>query len=1240
MTSKDSIDSDGSDGSDGSEDAEKQSSSAIPKRTYMDSIADIPANTRTAIVSAWRGKQRGLAIFAGVFLASLVITTVLAYSSGLSQIFFQESLESEAIDAKVEQKAKPGSDSFVNDSVVLIEVCSELQAMKEIADCSLIMGRNAIRQNGFFGNIGFFAAGYLAMESIEGEAVGWENESFDFPEADTGGPPVYTKRMTRLLGPGAYDGELAERFESSMLYGDSWPTHQEAEEGRLAIVPASIANKVGATVGEKLSTLTFSYIIETAVEKNIEECEGGYVETTGAGVHHCRMNIVVENLTIGGIYEDGEFANPTLGYNPIFFTWTILDNSTVTELIDMDHSFFGVAVDRSLLPTTSTSDAEDYLGILSQKVSANDADYSGGVTLFWFDLITGSITFLNIFLGLIQLFDYILMIPIILLSIAVLVYGMVLSLEQRRREISIHRTIGGSAQSMQKMVLREVLVMSFIAWFAGYLLALATVPIVLDAVGFMQFRSGDFEVNVNLGFGSIFFTALSTIGLAWLFGRSRTKDFLAMEIDEGVRKTTAASKSKTWLHILLFVLGIIALIESILEDTSGADDMFDNFFIDGLFGLFGPFFLWIGGALLLAKIATHGPRIFAALFGWSPLLKDIRRGLRSTGSSESIGRLAVIMLLTLSIVTLAAVQGATGTLVDKRTADAQTGSSLSIEFTEAMNFSEVETIIYQALADEGMDNGEYSIAMTSISTTIVIPDGESSTVNVWVLMEGQEEVLLWTAQALPGEDLQLVYDGYQNGGYTAGQSVAFNLQLPGTSGGRATDTDFQPLDTSENVVKTIFEGTLFDISFSDTASERDNGSSESENGELGLPDLISALENYPYGDDLSSRDLSGADLSGLNFSFANLTNTNLNGANLAGTNLSGALFLNTSLMNANLNGANLVESIMLQDLGGPINLLQGSDLSNTDMTSMYGFVNLSLSSQTNATCPSGISYNGTSCQASLNPTPTLLSALSSGGEGGSGFTITETITSVELDYMGQHEWVPGLDSSTAENVIVIGESSYRILQNMSADEEITAPQWFVKVSDKDGKNLADSDADSLKNLRIRLESASGVSEASDLTSSRESVERNGGLIFGTPGLLSLQFVVAAVAAVASAFVFLSLVLTQRKKELAILQAIGASPNQVMRLVLFEILSIVVTSMLLGLILGAGIAQSFNGFFSIFGFIFQIFGGSSTVIERELVWPFVDLLLVSLSVLFAVIVALVATTMSALRSDLASVLKGE
>ena len=58
------------------------------------------------------------------------------------------------------------------------------------------------------------------------------------------------------------------------------------------------------------------------------------------------------------------------------------------------------------------------------------------------------------------------------------------------------------------------------------------------------------------------------------------------------------------------------------------------------------------------------------LFGKTPLLRDVKRGLKGSGNTESVNRLAVIMLLTLSIVTLAAVQGYTGTLVDEKTATA------------------------------------------------------------------------------------------------------------------------------------------------------------------------------------------------------------------------------------------------------------------------------------------------------------------------------------------------------------------------------------------------------------------------------------------------------------------------------------------------------------------------------------------------------------------------------------------
>ena len=70
-------------------------------------ILDLPSNTRMAAESAWRGRERGRAIIAGVFLASLVITTVLAYGNGLSQTFLQISIENDVYEAKVEQLSPP-----------------------------------------------------------------------------------------------------------------------------------------------------------------------------------------------------------------------------------------------------------------------------------------------------------------------------------------------------------------------------------------------------------------------------------------------------------------------------------------------------------------------------------------------------------------------------------------------------------------------------------------------------------------------------------------------------------------------------------------------------------------------------------------------------------------------------------------------------------------------------------------------------------------------------------------------------------------------------------------------------------------------------------------------------------------------------------------------------------------------------------------------------------------------------
>ncbi len=132
-------------------------------------LRDTPDNLRLAIIGAWRGRERGMAVFAGVFLASLVITTVLSYGVGLSQVFFEGSLEINVFDAKVEFQKAPAenTDGWSNNTTHLVEVCGELVAMEEFNDCTVIFGKKGIHSALDFGNEDIFKQMTILMQQIK-----------------------------------------------------------------------------------------------------------------------------------------------------------------------------------------------------------------------------------------------------------------------------------------------------------------------------------------------------------------------------------------------------------------------------------------------------------------------------------------------------------------------------------------------------------------------------------------------------------------------------------------------------------------------------------------------------------------------------------------------------------------------------------------------------------------------------------------------------------------------------------------------------------------------------------------------------------------------------------------------------------------------------------------------------------------------------------------------------------------
>ena len=1045
-------------------------------KEWAEKLGELPDNLRLAALGAWRGRERGMAVFAGVFLSSLVITTVLAYGVGLSQVFFEGFLEINAFDAKAEFNKAPADDSdgWSNNTTHLLEVCDELVVMEEFSDCTVVFGKKGLHSAFDWGNENVFNAVPLMMRNIQSNNSEhtWDAEDI-WDYAYTTGPPVANTRAITLMGPGAFDGVIADRLSENVINVEGnegvWKSAAEVAEERGVYIPSDIASLSNAVVGDSLTNLTFAYTTDTAYPGDMDEedCDGEILIIGDTGFMHCQFSMTIRNVTILGIYEPWPQSNPTLAANPIFTTWEILSENQRKILIDNDHVYFGLTLDRSMLPTSSTADAADWLEDLGRTVMfsedasgdrVNRAYGSGDVEVYYVDIISGTILFLDIFLGFIQAFDYVIMIPIVALSLSVLVYGLVLSLEQRRREISIHRVIGATSTGLRGMVLLELSVISTVAWFLGYLLAMAAVPAVLASVGFMQFEPLSFTVNPRLSIGATMFTALATLGLALIFGNSRTKEFMELEIDEGVSKIQKVNKPKVWLHWLLFLIGSLGAIDTWLKLNGSEDGIFPNFFLEGLISIFGPFMLWVGGALLLGRLGAAGPRAIQFFFRSSPLLSDVKRGLKGSGSAESVNRLAVIMILTLSIVTLAAVQGYTGTLVDERTADVAVGSDLQVVMSDDYSASEVESIIAE------ISGNDVTVMAVNIPRMTLIPDG-AERVSAFVLLSDSTDVLRWFPQAIPGDDVGAALAAYQNGGFTAGEDAAYDLDLWGSGRGGSSDAG---------------------------------------------------------------------------------------------------------------------------------NILLGEDDDRTeDIRFTWNEITFNFSTLTIETIPH----------------------------------------STTLRYIGTHEFIPGVSTSEMSESVIIGESGYRDLMGDAHVDNLVATNWIVKVDDVSGKEL--------KALRIVLEADTRFESAQDWETAHDDVERNGGLIFGTPGLLSLQFIVASVAAVASAFVFLSLVLNQRQKELAVLQAIGASPNQIIRLVLFEILSIVFISTILGILLGMGLSLAFNGLFAVFGWLFQLFlGGEELIISRELVWPWMELGIVSIAVFVAVVTALLFTTRKALRSDLASVLKGE
>ena len=249
-----------------------------------------------------------------------------------------------------------------------------------MAECTIVLGRQGLRSNEFFDE-SFLKAQPINLIEAEDDAGNWDNMTFLYPELRDAGPPITLQRSIRFLGPNAFEDGGPQGFQArlseNIIPGQgSWPTHVNLTAERGIVVPSTVAAEADASVGDRVDVLRFHYAVDAVLlpeQFETSTCEGT-IQTGENGYQYCMLTAELRNTTILGIYKPWDLGNPSLGPNPIFTSWSILDNATTRALIDADHMYLGIALDRAAIPTESTRVAGEYIEAIAALI--DDGTYA------------------------------------------------------------------------------------------------------------------------------------------------------------------------------------------------------------------------------------------------------------------------------------------------------------------------------------------------------------------------------------------------------------------------------------------------------------------------------------------------------------------------------------------------------------------------------------------------------------------------------------------------------------------------------------------------------------------------------------------------------------------------------------------------------------------------------------------------------------------------------------------------
>lgn len=696
-------------------------SAIIPKRGRF-RPKDRLIYIKQAVLSLFRNKRRSMSMIAGLVLGISILSGISIYSTVLMSNVYESIIEGTPYEIRMD------FGETLTES--RLETYRQTFAAHEwVSDAQLLYGnaRTVIETTGT--STSMYSLGNLDA-TVTAE---YNNEN-------------YTGSQGVIFSLEFYFSEIGANIRENLITDRNPDMYDPYSPDYLGVlISEKLAESAKLRKGNRLSQIRLAISAEDLDDPNYPFVERKIKEI-----------VTLENITIAGILSAGDSASAGLFSEALEFAGGVGGEIFIPEdlLINAGKSSFLQSLNENQMRFCAVKidetkfDLANPTGVSSQ-INKLINEFEADLTLIGSNMVQDKLIPFQILSIFIFIFDGVLTIPVAILSLYLLSFGIDISLHERRYQVGILKTQGASPKQIKRKILMEVLLLAILGLIIGYVIAVMSAWVIGTSVGFMKWSDTaldelpDFlRLLIFVDFNALFVVGGLIIVILFFMVNGKANKFISMEITETVRRVEDLKKEnflkRNNLDVIFFGIGLFVLFLVFLQEIGISINLGPATI---LLALLGPPFFWIGGSAVVSRVAVWIPSKADPIIRRIGFLKDVSLLIKGNvfRKSGDIPRLALIISLTVSFACLAAVQGTSGENHKLRMITHEIGADIAV--TTGINISSL------AISDLSNSSDDITEVMAITTTAGILRNDpvviQSVDANLF------DTVGIWQSDAIP-----------------------------------------------------------------------------------------------------------------------------------------------------------------------------------------------------------------------------------------------------------------------------------------------------------------------------------------------------------------------------------------------------------------------------------------------------------------------------------------------------------